>query len=372
MRNPVSYTPLFFLAFLCGAQASNAAPTLAGVSGTVSPGSTLTVTGSGFGTKPIPTPYFFSDFESASLGQTALQAGLDDEGTDGLGLPIVRNDKALSGKQSLRMDYPLNKDSMFPRIGKGGLNSNEVYVSVWTYWTHTAGSGGSPFIFKMVRGGANPSYSGVPRFYETIRPSLAGAVMGTDRGSVNSSNVTTWSDNVNAGQNANGWHRSEYYFKLSDAGVANGQFQTWVDGVLNANVSNTMSRLSGTSSNINYVMSPFDGIDSYGMSNAYQVWADDFYVDTTRARVEIGDASTLSACKIRNILPPQTWSANQISVKANVSMFPSGSRAFIYVFDSNGNVNSTGYPVTIGLTVNSTGGTTTGTTPNPPSSVTVQ
>src|SRR5262249_26850009 len=179
----------------------------------------------------------------------------------------------------------------------------------------------------------------------------------------------TWSDNVNAGQNADGWHRSEYYFKLSDAGVANGQFQTWVDGVLNANVPNTMSRLAGTSSSINYVMSPFDGIDSYGLSNSYTVWADDFYVDTTRARVEIGDASTLAASKKRNILPPQSWSDTQISVKANVSMFPSGSKAFLYVFDANGNVNSTGYPVTVGFTV---GSGTASTTPNAPTNVTVQ
>jgi hypothetical protein len=369
MRNPVIYTPLLFLVFLCGAQTSNAVPALSGVSGVVTQGSALTITGSGFGNKPIAAPYFFSDFDSASVGQTALQAGLDDEGTDGQGLPVVSNDKAFSGKQSLRMDYLQNKDSMFPRIGKSGLNSNEVYVSVWTYWTHTAGSGGSQFIFKLVRGGANPPYSGVPRFYETIRPNLAGTVLGSDRGSVNSSNVTAFSDDVNAGQNADGWHRSEYYFKLSEAGVANGQFQTWVDGVLNANVSNTMSRLAGTSSAINYVMSPFDGIDSYGTSNSYEVWADDFYIDTTRARVEIGDASTLSACKKRNILPPQSWSNSQVSVKANVSMFAPGSNAFIYVFDSSGSVNSTGYPVTIGA---AGGGATAPLTPNPPASVTVQ
>jgi hypothetical protein len=372
VRKSINYAPVIFGALLCGVQYSHASPAVTGASGTVSQGSVITVSGSGFGTKPTAAPYYFNDFESATVGQTALQAGLDDEGNDGQGIPYVRNDKAFSGKNSLRMDYLVNKDSMFPRIGKGGLNSNMVYVSVWTYWTHTAGSGGSPFIFKMVRGGANPSYSGVPKFYETIRPSLAGVVGATDRGSVNSSNVSTYSDNVNAGQNSDGWHRSEYYFKLSDAGVANGQYQTWVDGVLNANVSNTMSRLAGTTSTINYVMSPFDGIDSYGTTNSYQVWVDDFYVDTTLARVEIGDASTLAGCKKRTVLPSKTWSDSSITANANVGMFPSGSKAYLYVFDANGNANATGYAVTIGASTTSGGTTTTAVVPQPPSDVSVQ
>jgi hypothetical protein len=371
MIKPTTFTPIIVGTLLWGSQYGYASPAITGASGTASQGSTLTLTGSGFGTKPTAAPFYFNDFEAATVGQTALQAGLDDEGNDGQGLPYVRSDRALSGSKSLRMDYLTNKDSMFPRIGKGGLNSNEVYVSVWTYWTHTAGSGGSPFIFKLVRGGANPSYSGVPKFYETIRPGLDGIVDGTDRGSVNSSNVSTYSDNITLGQNAGGWHRSEYYFKLSDPGVANGQFFTWVDGKLNANLNGVVSRLSGNGSNINYVMSPFDGIDSYGLTNSYQVWADDFYVDTTRARVEIGDGSTLATSTKRTVLPATQWSASSVTVKANVGLFSSGSKAYLYVFDPSGNVNSAGYPVTIGTSAG--GGTTTASvTPDPPSNVSVQ
>lgn len=86
--------------------------------------------------------------------------------------------------------------------------------------------------------------------------------------------------------------------------------------------------------------------------------------------MEIGDAATLASCKVRNILPPQSWSNSQIAVKANVSMFAAGSKAFIYVFDSSGNVNTTGYPVTVGSFGG--GGTTSSPTPNPPTNVAVQ
>ena len=370
MRIPITWSSSVFCTLLCAAPLSYAAPALSGVSGAISQGSTISITGSNFGTKPTPAPFYWNDFESATVGQTALQAGLDDEGTDGQGLPIVRNDKVFSGKNSLRMDYLLNKDSMFPRVGKSGLNSNEVYVSAWMYWTHTAGSGGSPFIFQLVRGGANPPYSGNPRFYETIRPNAQGVVAGVDRGSVDANNSTTYDDTVNAGQNANGWHRVEYYFKLSDPGVANGIYQTWVDGKLNANITNTMSRPAGNSETINYVMSLFDGNDSYGTTNSYSVWMDDFFVDTTRARVEVGDASTLSACKTRTVLPAVTWSNTTISVKASVGMFAAGSTAYLYVYDANGNVNSTGYAIKIGAT--SSGGSTSPVVPDPPSNITVQ
>jgi hypothetical protein len=325
-------------------------PVLTAVSGTASPGATLTISGSGFGTKASAKPFYFGDYESATVGQTALQAGLDDAGTDGHGVPIVRTDRAFSGKQSLRMDYGLNQGAngnMFPRIGKSGLNTTEVYVSVWTYWVRTAGPGTPSPIFKFVRGGAIPFYSGIPQFHETIRPLASGIIGGTDRGTVNSDGTGIADNRLSAGQDAGGWHRSEYYFKLSDAGVANGVFQSWVDGKLNANVLNTMSRLAGNTALINYIMSPADGMDSYGLDNAYQLWIDDFYIDTTRARVEVGDAPTLEACKTRTVLPTSQWAEASIAVTANLSMFATGSTVYLYVFNSNGNANSQGYPVTV-------------------------
>jgi hypothetical protein len=347
---------LFLYAPLLGASLAYAAPTVTGMSGTASDGATISISGSAFGTKSAAAPFYWGDFESATVGQTAFQAGLDNLGSDLIALPYVSSDRPLGGKKSLRMDYLVNKDSLFPRVGKGGLNATEVYVSVWMYWLHTAGSGGSPFIFKVVRGGANPPYSGDPRFYETIRPDNSGGVTWGDRGSVDSTGVPTYDDTFNAGQNSGAWHHMEYYYKLSTPGVADGVYQTWVDGVLNANITNTMSRAAGNSALINYVMSPYDGIDSYGVTNAYSVWVDDFYIDTTRARVEIGDAATLASCKTRFVQPATKWTDSSISVSLSLNTFASGSKVYLYVFDSKGNVNAQGYPVTVGAA---------GTTPPP-------
>jgi hypothetical protein len=330
-----------------------ATPAVTGVTGTANGGATITISGSGFGSKPNAGPFYWTDFESTTVGQSALQAGLDDLGTDGQGLPVVATDRALSGNKSLRMNYLLNKDSMFPRVGKGGLSSTEVYVSVWMYWQHTAGSGGSPFIFKMVRGGANPPYSGHPSFYETIRPNNSGVVTWGDRGSVDSNGVPTYDDTFNAGQNSGAWHHMEYYFKLSTPGSADGVYQTWVDGVLNGNITKTMSRAAGNSELINYVMSPFDGNDSYGLTNSYSEWIDNFYIDTTRARVELGDAATLVSCKTRYVQPATKWADGSISATVSLSTFAAGTKVYVYVFDSSGSANSAGYPLTVGASTQS-------------------
>lgn len=335
---------------------AQAAPAITSVTGQVEQGSSIGITGTGFGTKTNASPFYWDDFETKIHGQSALAAGLDDLGYDGQGLPYVRstlqdnNAKAL-GVKALQMDYPLNKNSLFPRLGKAGLNTAEVYVSVWTYLKRTAGFGMGFPILKLVRAGTNPPYGGVPRFYETVRPDSAGKIVASDRGSVDSNGSTTWTQDVNKGQDADGWHRTEYYFKLSTPGVTDGVFQSWVDGIQNVNLQDTMSRQPSSTALINYVMSPFDGNDSYGMDNAYSLWVDNFYIDTTRARVEVCDAPTLSQCTIRDIQPTTRWlaSGTRISVKLNLALFPPAPQnLYLYVFDATGHANETGFLIRCG------------------------
>jgi len=330
-------------------------PVISTTAGSVSANSTITVIGSSFGTRTSATPYYFDDFESYLVGTDALHAGLQDNGYDGQGLPYVRSDRSISGSKSMRMDYVAGKDSMFPRLGKQGFSTTEVYVSMWTYITHTTGTKPYP-VFKLVRGGAMPTYSGRPGFYETVRHNAAGVVEGTDRGSGNSAGQTTWTQDIlpGGGQDTGAWHRTEYYYKLSTPGVADGIWQQWVDGVQNVNLTNDMNRLAGNASTIQYMMAPFDGNDSYNDSangiidNSWQIWLDDFYIDTTRARVEIGDASSFTKCKVKFIQPSTSWNDTSITVNTELGTFSAGQTVYVYVVDANGVVNTLGYPILVG------------------------
>lgn len=99
---------------------------------------------------------------------------------------------------------------------------------------------------------------------------------------------------------------------------------------------------------------------------------DDIYIDDTWSRVMLANNSNYANATILEPQIPSAWSHSSITVKVNLGAL-TGSTAYLFVFDSNNNRNSTGYPVTIG----GGGGTTTTTIaadttpPNPPTGLTI-
>ena len=69
---------------------------------------------------------------------------------------------------------------------------------------------------------------------------------------------------------------------------------------------------------------------------------DDIYFSPTRARVEIGNASTWSGCTTREVQIPTAWSNSTITIEANKGALSSFSGKYLYVVDSSGTV-SAGY-----------------------------
>lgn len=349
MNRPSLLRKALLIGCILAANCAYGAPAITNVSGAVSQGGTITIVGNGFGANPSPAPIYYSNFESYPVGTPAVDTGLSDlNGNLGSLEPYVDDTHSVSGTKALRVNYPLNHNGAFPEVGLGKLNLTEVYVSAWIYWEHTAGSGGGVLpIFKLVRAEANPVYHGYPGFYDTIRPNEDGAIVATDQGAISATRVVTYADARNAEPTAGAWHKISYYFQLSTPGVANGVFESWVDGVRNADITNDMLLPAGSTAAINNVISPIDGMSNYGYSNSYSLWVDDFYVAATQARVELGDASTLPACKVRYVQPASSWSDGSISATVETNTFPPGTTAYLYVFDADGNVNSQGYPVTI-------------------------
>jgi len=84
-------------------------------------------------------------------------------------------------------------------------------------------------------------------------------------------------------------------------------------------------------------------------NNAFRYF-DDMYVDTTYSRVMLGNSATYSNCTILEPQIPYQWSPTSVSVTVNLGQFGGGT-AYLYVFDSNDEHNSTGYAVTIDGTV---------------------
>lgn len=78
---------------------------------------------------------------------------------------------------------------------------------------------------------------------------------------------------------------------------------------------------------------------------------DDIYVATgpgAVARVEIGDAPDYASCKQLALLLPKSWSDGSISAEMHSGAFTANSQAYIFVFDATNTHNLTGYPITLG------------------------
>ncbi|NTW27232.1 MAG: hypothetical protein HGA36_02840 [Candidatus Moranbacteria bacterium] len=153
------------------------------------------------------------------------------------------------------------------------------------------------------------------------------------------------------------WHRIEVYVKLSSsAGATDGVRQYFSDGKEIKREEN-VATLTGIDNDphFNTVFSPYYVSHEHGLPGdlwpvmpvQYKIFTSDFYVDKTRARVEIGNASTFANCTHREIQIPQTtWNDGQLEIKVNQGSFADGATAYLYVVDEDGSVNAVGYPIT--------------------------
>ncbi len=89
---------------------------------------------------------------------------------------------------------------------------------------------------------------------------------------------------------------------------------------------------------------------------------DDVYMDTTLSRIVLADKPSLSAATIIENQIPSTWSDGSITATVNLGQFVQGQTAYLFVVDSSGTPNSSGMPVTVGGTANA---------PNAPTAVSV-
>jgi len=73
------------------------------------------------------------------------------------------------------------------------------------------------------------------------------------------------------------------------------------------------------------------------------------YIDNTRSRVVLGNNPNYSSCTKMEPQIPSLWSNTSIQCSANLGEFPDSGTAYLFVFDSDNNRNTTGYEVTLGV-----------------------
>lgn len=325
------------------------AQTVSGVSGTISNGQSITISGSSFGTGP--TVVLFDDFEGGSAGQQ-LQTNLAPIGTyNGVTTPSLTSYSSatkVSGNYAARFvntGYPADQH---PCISLQTSTFSSFYISWWQQYPNnipgcSIGSCNWKVIWTMgdccndaditinsngasawlVFGNGDP---------EIIYPQYLKDPAGT------SNDFTSV---------AGRWNRFQFF----ELGREN---STGVDQVLYTDVNGT--RFLQNQSNVQTLLSGRTNHRYQFFINGYvrdtpnsDTIFDDIYIavgDYARARVEIGNANTYAGCTSLTMVTPTSWSSGSITGVVRSGNIANGN-AWLYVTDSNGN-RSSGYAITMG------------------------
>jgi hypothetical protein len=313
------------LAVGCIAGAS-AAPVVNAITGVPADGATITISGTGFGTKNRAAPLVFDDFESGAVG-TPVAGSRGDSG--------AWNTGSWSSGVTYSATSPVSGSRSARHAFGGGVYNASLYVDPSATQTVYL-----DFWIRAVPKDAKSRNWKTWRFYDSSDSERGNDVYYCDSAGAAGLDppwVYKTRDFV-AGQ----WAHYEVVARYG----ANGRFVQYRDGVLDARVTGFSNSASVTQIRIGHYWA-LDGVAGCGSNSGADVYTDLVYVDSSLARVMIGDAPTFEQSRQRAIQLPATWSDSQISVTVSTPRFSSGSRAYLFVIDAN-DEPSVGYPITIG------------------------
>lgn len=336
-----------------------AAVTLTGASGSSNQGGTLTLTGSGFGTKATPGPMLFDDFDSGPVNSSVEtraplvhQGGLatyglwEKDGGGAYASQLILLDSAFPKARST-----LHARAAFTSNAFWGLNLSvpyegfttgaEVYISFYYRMTKTSAS-----YARQSKAWIAYDDSWADRAYwSTAYDSCEGGGWRQHR-----TEVGDQSFSLNGPQINGEWVRFEHHLKQSSPGGTNGLWRATVHrSTLSPPeiITQTLANVPLRTSSAEWTRWTFGGA-YYSMCSTLDsatVDVDNFYLDDTQARVELGNAPTLAQCTIRELQRATTWTSNSITVAVDRGYLPDGATAYAYVYDSAGVANDVGFPI---------------------------
>jgi hypothetical protein len=346
---------IFFI-FLALPKIAFGAPSITGVSGNISDGESITISGSGFGSTG-PNVVLFDSFEKGNIGSniSIVSNSADIGNWSELGniTEVYSADYSVSGTKAMKVDWS-NVYGSGPYLRYPNVQNSDMLISWWQYMPTS----------KNVPGTNGPE-AGQPNWkWFWIGDESDNWPWGSDYVTVCLSNsncdstiaVFPADDTADPQREGGNWIETTFvkgtWIRVSVA------IRNAVSGgyIWNQEVSANGNRIQLNQTNIStaHLTDPWNILSLPGFGrqdNTAAAYYDDVYVATgssARARIEIGNASTYSASTNLALLTPTAWSAGSISATVRDGSFASGSTAYLYVVDSTGAVNTSGYPITIG------------------------
>ena len=329
------------------ASSSLAAPSISTVSGAAQHGSSVTITGDGFGTKTTAEPLKWDDFEDGALGNDVSTTGYWENHGNG---DIKFSDEHLRhpfSKRSVTDKMTYTWPSTTPNGNfyhlKAWPNAGRKYLTGYLYIEFPKLSTSGDWQAKLIHVLSGPEHADWPV--------LALQSWWTEGGDVgNNGNYfefqytggawpSSWNDWARAGE----WLRFEVEWKDSTSASASdgmARFSAYHPGesVVSVTKSGTTMGSDGVT-----LSTPHFGYLLVNEGAGHQVdttW-DDIYMDDTWARVELCDGATWESRTDCEIQPPTAWTPSSITVTLNQGALSEGQTAYVYVVDAAGSANGT-------------------------------
>jgi len=364
MKRAITLLPiLLFTLLMLTVSSAFAVPSISFVTGTLTHGSSITISGSSLGTNAAVATdnlqWLGANIENGTDGDVFSCAGwankVDTESST-QAVPRYSTIQAHSGSKSIRINYYKDGGSINRYKGhfyrNHGSSIEKVYITFWVYadddWTdkgaqpqwkiwrikNTADFTDGALDFIQNCFGPHPFYgriatlfkgAGVKQAWYLEAEEVPGPMGVQDR-----------------------WVRMEYYIDVGTRPNSDGSLFYWLHDPDNPTMpvilavdelqydGNYNILREGGSETWQYML--FGGAAVDGMD--IRVYFDDVYTQVgTRARVEIGDNATWANCTHREIQIPTVWKDNSITITVNQGSFAPCERAYLYVVDADGDVS---------------------------------
>lgn len=318
------------------------APSISSASGGSSTNSTITIAGTGFGTKTRSTPYFFFDGQAGTLTPSStLSFSTSFDSTQNRSISADATNKRWGTyvtKAAWPRDGTSGGRSAVLQANISGLGyGSKLFIAGWRKWT----SGDSTGNWKTWR--IYPSSGNYPNAYI---------------GNSDISNVNNWAWFLENGTPVTGDNRK---FITSPKPTSSWQLEEIVmlynsaagvtDGSLDVRVNNaSLGSDSSFAFDFSGIPGPIQRVDfqdtkaNTDPDTAMNSYVTDFYVDDSWNRVYIGDNATFASCTHVELQPYSAWSATSITISARLGSFSSVSGCYLFVLDNSG-VASSGYDI---------------------------
>jgi hypothetical protein len=318
-----------------------AAPVVTSV-GSVAHGQSTTIAGSGFGTKSTPAPQLWdtvsNQYGSLADGDTIPTGGSNPWATNGKNgnYGVVKynttiaeqrgksaaNYRSESAIDGVLQDHPITAGPQF-------------YFSYWFWVESDPSNGGASNNNKFLRAGGTSGY--------TYSWNVNADYIYTDaQGYCNNPLYQNYFSNYSYPNNYGGgvvpgaWNLLELW--------VNSTAQTY-ESIINGH-SNDGVQYWDNCTAFNFSAVQLIGFDAQGGARI-SMW-DDVYADNTLSRIMICSGSVWTSRGTCEIQIPSAWSDTSATVTVNQGAFADSSSQYLYVVDSTGTANSSGYAVTFG------------------------